>query len=56
VTDWALQASGRYVHAPDYVEKTASRAGWKLLARTEEKIRKEQDTWVKGDLFLLVHE
>ncbi len=52
--DWALQASGRYVHAPDYVEKTARRAGWKPLARAEEQIRKEQDVWVNGDLFLFV--
>jgi len=56
VAGWQLQPSGRYVHAPDYVLGVARHAGWTLLARTEEKIRKEQDAWVNGDLFLFVRE
>ena len=52
VADWQLQPSGRYVHAPEYVLAVARQAGWELVSRIEERIRKEQNNWVRGDLFL----
>jgi len=52
VADWQLQPSGRYVHAPEYVLAVARQAGWELVSRIEERIRKEQADWVRGDLFL----
>jgi len=49
---WVLQASGRYGHAPDYVERVAARAGLRVADRWHKKIRREGREWVRGDLFL----
>ncbi len=51
--EWILQPSGRYAHHPDCVQKTAEETGWKILKESPTDIRKEKDTWVKGNIFLL---
>lgn len=50
---WALRPTGRYAHHPGYIKKTAGRSGWHLLHCSTADIRKERDTWIRGNIFLL---
>ncbi|NOX80232.1 MAG: tetratricopeptide repeat protein [Deltaproteobacteria bacterium] len=51
--DWTLRPTGRYAHHPGYIKKTAGRKGWQLLHCSAANIRKERNTWIKGNIFLL---
>ncbi len=51
--DFVLRNSGRYAHNPAYIEQLALAHGFTILARKESNIRKEQQEWIEGVLFLL---
>lgn len=51
--DWTLRPTGRYAHHPGYIKKIADRKGWQLLHCSAANIRKERNTWIKGNIFLL---
>jgi predicted TPR repeat methyltransferase len=52
---WVLHPTGRYAHGRTYIEDQARKHGFSILACRSERIRKEKNEWVKGDLFLLAH-
>lgn len=51
--EWELQLTGRYAHNPDYITQIASRNSWAVLERFPANIRKENDAWIKGTIFVL---
>ena len=50
--EWELQLTGRYAHNPDYVASTAQKYGWTALEYFPANIRKENDAWIKGTIFV----
>lgn len=50
--DFILRESGRYAHAPEYLERLAAAAGLGLVARRRTELRREQGAWIKGWLYL----
>jgi len=48
-----LQQTGRFAHAPGYIEKAARGTGWKVVTRQRTSLRKEKGSWVRGDLWFL---
>ncbi len=50
--DFLLRRSGRYAHAPGYLERLAAAAGLELVARRRTELRREQEEWVDGWLYL----
>lgn len=48
-----LTPTGRFTHSTDYVERVISDLRMQLVASRSEVIRKEQNTDVQGDLFLV---
>jgi predicted TPR repeat methyltransferase len=53
-TSYRLQQTGRFAHAPSYVETVAHQTGWQVAARHRTALRKEKGKWVEGDLWFLV--
>lgn len=51
--EMALTLSGRYAHAPAYIERLAGQHGLEILACREQGIRWEGGNWIEGDLFVL---
>ena len=51
--DWDLQLTGRYAHNPDYIIQTAAQNGWTVLEQFPANIRKENNSWIKGTIFVL---
>lgn len=51
--DYTLRQSGRYAHSQEYLTTRAEAAGFKVIAHQEHGIRKENNTWIPGDLYLL---
>jgi predicted TPR repeat methyltransferase len=51
--DYELRSSGRYAHAPDYINRLAKQRGFEVAASSFEPLRKESDEWVEGALFVL---
>ncbi len=51
--DFQLQPTGRFAHAPTYIEEVAQSTGWKVATSHRASIRKEREGWVSGDLWLL---
>lgn len=45
--------SGRYGHNPSYLLACAERYGFSSLAHQEHRIRKENDLWLDGDIYIL---
>lgn len=54
--EWVIKPTGRYAHHPDYVRTTAAKSGWKELLCVETKSRREADSWIHGNLFVLARE
>ena len=50
---WKLQPTGRFAHHCNYVKETASRFGWKTLYTEAVDLRREGDSWIRGDIFFL---
>ncbi|MCI5191594.1 MAG: tetratricopeptide repeat protein [Candidatus Electrothrix sp. AU1_5] len=52
--NWQVRQTGRFAHKSEYVVGVAQRCGWQLVTSQEANLRREADTWVRGDLFVLV--
>lgn len=50
---YSLQPSGRYTHSNDYINQLALVYGFEVVYQRTEKLRKEHDEWVVGDIILL---
>ncbi len=50
--EWELQFTGRYAHNPDHIARVAAKNGWDVLERFPANIRKENDSWIKGTIFV----
>ena len=50
--EWELQLTGRYAHNPDHIAQVAAKNGWDVLERFPANIRKENDSWIKGTIFV----
>lgn len=51
--DFVLQPSGRYAHSEAYIRRLADRFGFTVEMCQTASLRKENDNWVQGHLFLL---
>jgi len=51
--DWDLQRTGRYAHNPKYIIQIATQNGWTVLEQFPANIRKENNSWIKGAIFVL---
>jgi predicted TPR repeat methyltransferase len=50
---YTLCQSGRYAHSREYLTTSAESAGFPVIAHQEHGIRKENNTWIPGDLYVL---
>lgn len=50
---YELLPSGRYAHNPKYLEECAATAGFTVVDRKPQNIRKEKGAWLPGELYLL---
>lgn len=50
---YRLQQTGRFAHAPVYIEEVALATGWKVVGSHRASLRKEKESWVQGDLWFL---
>ena len=53
IEDFVLRSSGRYAHKPAYLEDMAKKWGFSILRHKDHGIRKENDEWIQGDLYIL---
>jgi predicted TPR repeat methyltransferase len=51
--DFILQPTGRYAHSSAYISKLASVSDFTVLAHEKTGIRKEGETWIPGDIYIL---
>ncbi|MCW5213920.1 methyltransferase domain-containing protein [Desulfobulbus sp. US5] len=51
---WQVRQTGRFAHRPEYVVEVAQGCGWQLVTSEEADLRREEDAWIRGDLFVLV--
>jgi predicted TPR repeat methyltransferase len=51
--DFTLQPTGRYAHASAYISKLAAVSGFTVLAQEQTGIRKEGETWIPGEIYIL---
>jgi predicted TPR repeat methyltransferase len=51
--DYRLQQSGRFAYSRAYIHKIAAATGWTVLALEKTKLRKERNSWIAGDLWIL---
>ncbi len=50
---YQLQSTGRFAYSREYIDHTAAATGWKVLATEATSVRKENDRWLAGDLWIL---
>lgn len=50
---YSLQQTGKFAHAPAYIEEVSQATGWKVASCHRTALRKEKDIWVQGDLWFL---
>jgi predicted TPR repeat methyltransferase len=50
---YRLQQTGRFAHAPSYIEEVARTTGWKVTVNERTSLRKEKGRWVEGNLWFL---
>lgn len=48
-----LLPTGRFAYAPEYIRRIAAATGWVVLAQEPARLRKERETWITGDLWIL---
>ena len=48
-----LRATGRFAYSRDYLQDTAAAAGWRVLTVEPTGLRREGDTRIEGDLWVL---
>jgi len=53
--DFLLRESGRYAHAPGYLEGLAAAAGLRRVTRRRTGLRRERDEWIYGWLYFFQH-
>ena len=51
--DFILRPTGRYAHSGKYIKKMAAENYFTVIAQEEVGIRKEKDTWIPGEIYLL---
>ncbi len=51
---YQLRNTGRYAHHRDYIHELARCSGFKMLKRKKEKIRRERNLWITGDIYLFI--
>ena len=52
-TGFVLQKSARYAHSRDYVKSLCERFDFRVAHCEAVNLRKDQDVWIPGDLFIL---
>jgi predicted TPR repeat methyltransferase len=50
---WEIQRTGRYAHNPYYIAQTAAQNDWIILKQFPANIRKENNSWITGTIFVL---
>lgn len=50
---YVLRGSGRYAHGRTYIEELSARFGLTVLHCEAARIRKEEEAWIMGDVFVL---
>lgn len=53
---WQVRPTGRFAHGRTYVADTLMAAGAEIISVSKEKIRREGNDWVLGDIYLAVFE
>ncbi len=48
-----LRKTGRFAYSRDYVHQLAAATSWTVLAQEETRLRKERNSWIAGDLWIL---
>jgi predicted TPR repeat methyltransferase len=51
--DFTLQPTGRYAHATAYISRLAVASDFTVIAQKQVGIRKEGDTWIPGEIYIL---
>ena len=51
--DFTLQPTGRYAHAAAYISRLAAASDFTVIAQKQAGIRKEGDTWIQGEIYIL---
>ena len=51
--DFILQDTGRYAHSAPYISRLAAVSDFTVIAQKEAGIRKEGDTWIPGEIYLM---
>ena len=51
--EFILQKSARYAHSRAYVNSLCKRFGFRIVLCEAVKLRKDQDAWVRGDIFIV---
>lgn len=49
---YAIQSTGRFAHAPEYIEALAKQHSMRLVTKAQENLRREGDKWIVGWLFI----
>ncbi|RUM37560.1 MAG: hypothetical protein DSY50_00045 [Desulfobulbus sp.] len=50
---WQIQPTGRFAHNPEYISVLVDQVGGRIVSFSEERIRKEGDLWLTGNIFLV---
>ncbi len=51
--NYQLKKTGRFAHSLHYIKEIAEHTGWKVLEYFPEKLRKEKNKWIEGNLYFL---
>lgn len=52
-TGFILQKSARYAHSREYIKSLCNHFGFQVVLCEAANLRKDQDVWVRGDIFIL---
>jgi predicted TPR repeat methyltransferase len=48
-----LQPTGRFAYSSGYIHQIAASTGWKILAEETTRLRRERESWISGELWIL---
>jgi predicted TPR repeat methyltransferase len=51
--DFILQPTGRYAHSTAYISRLTAASGFTVFAQKQTGIRKEDDSWIPGEIYIL---